>query len=900
MQEIIPGIVSSWEALNSDTYKVRSFNVDNLNVNSFAKELMLADALVISAFNIDIQKALKVAHEVFHFSGRKIFYLHGFSTLACWPLLKWDSLKYFTSNDVFVSSCKRDKELFDSLFKNSKSVVIPFLREAEEVAKLVGPKEDDPFVYIGRISEQKNLHNLLVGYSLFVEKNKSLRKLILFGKEDNLGSPNMGLASGEYLELLKGISRDLAIEDKVEFRGFCSREEIYDELYDRDYIFITPTLHSDENFGMAAFKSLIDGKRCLLSDWGGHSDYLDFFESQLSFMEVDASATGPLIRIDEIANKLEEVTRRRSQAPHLPHYYSKDEILAEQIKCLNSSKSQVKLVATEITDAVFNQREKFAGKENYTSTKLFDGYSDPLSHHFFRYYGMDKSIDPKVFKKAKYTSVPWLTKSGTKLIFKDPHKGDSFVEIQKGPATVFIEGQEHKLSYEVTEELLKHNLLYTTGLAEVSGKLFPDKCQTSIDILKEKVLQYFKDQKLERPQFADDFLDFSNERSSSNNIVLFGGYMERILESGTWPFKSVKLWVISSRVKKVLCEMFNLGSDKISVIPRYKLFKDYPEKFDLQLFDSELVYAGRISRVKNISLLIRTVHLLQKKSSRAIALKLIGDFDEVSHDYNGVFTKNSFEVEIKQLIASLDWIKEPIFIKRMSSDLWVSELSSKSIYISLSTYLSEDYAVSVAQAQEAGCPVVLSDFGGHSDVKGAVHFIPLRCLNPLSEEKLMAEVLSDHLLTGLKWSELPEAKDSEKLPTEVSIEELDALRRSFCQKYGSQVLGLTKGMGAHFAESDEGKLLYNKWVNLLGKTGVIETWVILPKEYNFKPLELLENPGSVGFMKATELAYGDKIKILCQAKKVVVLLDKDESKKLVTVLRSIIGSENVLTPLEEK
>ena len=102
MQEIIPGIVSSWEALNSDTYKVRSFNVDNLNVNSFAKELMLADALVISAFNIDIQKALKVAHEVFHFSGRKIFYLHGFSTLACWPLLKWDSLIF----SLFLISCE--------------------------------------------------------------------------------------------------------------------------------------------------------------------------------------------------------------------------------------------------------------------------------------------------------------------------------------------------------------------------------------------------------------------------------------------------------------------------------------------------------------------------------------------------------------------------------------------------------------------------------------------------------------------------------------------------------------------------------------------------------------------------------------------------------------------------
>jgi len=434
------------------------------------------------------------------------------------------------------------------------------------------------------------------------------------------------------------------------------------------------------------------------------------------------------------------------------------------------------------------------------------------------------------------------------------------------------------------------------GTTILTGKLFPDKCQTSIDLLKVRVLDYFSRNKLSTPQFADDFLNFKEESDSEVvNIVLFGGYLNRILESGNWPFKKMKLWVISESVRHTLCELFKFEANQIGVIPRYEIFKKVSSGHWPELKKTEFVYAGRLSRVKNIALLIKTYHELQRKFKN-IKLKLIGDFDSEVHEYQGIFTVEDYKQEILELVDSLSWNSKPEFLGKLAYDEWPNKLGNNSAYISLSTYLSEDYAVSIAQAQEKGVPVICSNWGGHQEVCGKSIKIPSELFFPGAEVDLLSAQISEYI-EGHWGEESPVKAQPIKLPTEVSISTLDEIRRGFCLKYGSQVLGLTKGMGAHFAESDEGKLLYNKWVKSLGKRANFKTWVVLKSGFSDEREKHLAGLKNYGILYATELSHGDNLKRLCLAEKVILLLDAKESEKISEVLKGLIGEERVSTPL---
>ena len=113
--------------------------------------------------------------------------------------------------------------------------------------------------------------------------NKNI-KLTIFGDEDNLGSPNMGILSNSYKDFLLSLISMLKVEDLVAFKGFVSRKIIDKYLAETDFIYVSPSLHADENFGMSPFNILKNGGYCLLSDWGGFSEYRNYFSNQVSYL----------------------------------------------------------------------------------------------------------------------------------------------------------------------------------------------------------------------------------------------------------------------------------------------------------------------------------------------------------------------------------------------------------------------------------------------------------------------------------------------------------------------------------------------------------------------------------------------------------------------------------------
>jgi glycosyltransferase involved in cell wall biosynthesis len=424
MQEIIPSIEAQWIRFS----KANAYNIDSILVDHdpcLKKEMdkiLVADIFIVTAFNHKIAIAMRVIRQFMGIQSPFIFYLHGQATIGLWPLEELGVLALLHQGDVFISTCTKDKDCFDSLFEDKQAVIVPFQLHENPIPKLSRKLwTKDPgvidFVFIGRISEQKNLHTLI--YSLSLMKSQNFR-LHLIGGEDHLGSPNMGTKSQIYLEVLKSLTSNRGLADKVYFHGFQERQQLHAFLQQQQYVFVSPSLHSDENFGMAAFWSLCQGRQALLTDWGGHSDFLRPFKGLVDLVPVSLGSTGPYLEINLYVAALEKKIQEAFilRQPHCPDYYQ-DHFAFEQFqKALHPSASVERLTKSTLLKKVLAQRREF--KQHY-ATKVFYGYEDPLAQHFFKAYGAKKE---NVLPGRRSKWVPWVKKNETGFAVQDPHRGN--------------------------------------------------------------------------------------------------------------------------------------------------------------------------------------------------------------------------------------------------------------------------------------------------------------------------------------------------------------------------------------------------------------------------------------------------------------------------------------------
>ncbi|MCK5073152.1 MAG: glycosyltransferase [Bacteriovoracaceae bacterium] len=913
MQEIIPGIESLWLNFGKRNHQVECLNVDELDIKRDMPKFIQADIMVLTAFNLNIVRAAQLARKVLNLDSVFYVYLHNMATISCWPFHEWGASDLFNERDVFISTCSRDAELIKRTYKELNVLVLPFYVSEEEITS--GEcNSDSPFVYIGRISEQKNLHTLLVAYSLFLHNSESRPKLIIFGKEDNLGSPNMGTKGDGYLSKLKTFVSELKIVDQVEFRGFVSRDKIYKELDEQDYIFVSASLHSDENFGMAALRSLLSGKRCLLSDWGGHSDYVRYFAENLHLVPVRKSETGPVLHVEELIHGMNVITGKKASKVKTPEYYTPDKILNIIEEDFKIRRKNAKLELTDLALELWKKRNSFnVGSDcvdespYHRGTRIFDNYNDKNSHIFFQAYGMKSEFLFTPRERETYFLVPWAMIEQGNIVISDPHKGNYSFKIGQGNYLLKSFGEKKcYVSLDFISKLVSLGVALKWGFDIDISRFAGDRCQTSIDILKVKVTNFFEENKLNRPYFADDLMEFGGN-NVTEDVVLFGGYFPRFLESGNWPFENIRFWVICQSIKEVLTEIFKIPSKSVSVIPREKLFSVKSTKFPDTLDGLTFVHAGRISAVKNIELLIWTVYQLQKSYNKNVKLQLIGAFDDSTHDYWGVPDNHDYEKHVKHLIDELDWNEKPILCRMVGHDQWIKLLDKDSVFVSLSSYLSEDFAVSVAQAMEAGFPCILSDWGGHRDTESEqVLKIPANLIVPILKQ------VSLYKLSGLKiakWilenSPCPEKKLKQKMrfPESLSRSSLDGIRRTFVKKWGATCLHAARGKGWMFAETESGKRFYGKLISVLGNFNDGKYTVLIIKEgiKHFMDIPASvekffedENcPSNYFILTVTELVSKIGIIKLQNTSQLVFTFPRERNEKIYEFAENILGKGNV-------
>ncbi len=426
MQEIIPFIVKSWQDLADDTHSVQVVDLDKERLPDFFQNLLLADNIILTCFVPQIFRLARVIRNELSLPARFFVHLHNQATIACWPMRIWGGKDLFRESDVFISSCTRDVACLKKTFPTALTTIIPFSKELISFTRNANPsKTTIPFIFIGRISEQKNIHTLFLSLSLLQEKNPEIPwTLELIGQEDRLGSPNMGRpGSGHYEQDLLDLSCRLKIRERVHFYGLKTRTEIDEILTRRRVIFSIPSLHSDENFGMCAFQCLIGGHLACLSDWGGHTDFQNHFPDQVFLTGVYRTPRGPLIHPIEYMEALRNAAARyHSEFPApFPRYYSFDSILSLNRSLALSPQNEAISLATPLATSLpasdLANRVLARVPEQMTAMNppIFNSYEDLDSLEFFEAYGMLKALPPRDEARELF-KVPWMG--------QDPHRGD--------------------------------------------------------------------------------------------------------------------------------------------------------------------------------------------------------------------------------------------------------------------------------------------------------------------------------------------------------------------------------------------------------------------------------------------------------------------------------------------
>jgi glycosyltransferase involved in cell wall biosynthesis len=425
MEEIISWIEKSWEkwAIRREiSFKI--INVDDSSFAEFTKAALTSDLIVVTCFNASIASFLTPLRGKLSLPTPWIFYLHGLASFGCWPLFQWKVGQSLTSKDAFVGSCSRDQDQFNLVFKNIPCRVIPFgLHEEKDLS----PKAKSPirkFVFIGRITSQKNLHSLILALSILKNHwSDSNWEMHFFGKPDNYGSPLMGRRETNYQKYLEELTLNLKVSENIHFHGFLPREEIESMMEDEQWIFVSPSMHSDENFGMAAFRSLINGHQAILSDWGGHHDFEKEFSNALTLLPVYHSEIGPFMDIKEMVEALKASRFIELPTKKYPHYYSQERLNLEYDEVWKKAISQAsndEVSTTPLLNEILQRRDHFIKAGTSDGSQIYADYQDGLKDVFFKAYG---EREYQTQHSSAIELCPWVNETSNHFEVKDPHRG---------------------------------------------------------------------------------------------------------------------------------------------------------------------------------------------------------------------------------------------------------------------------------------------------------------------------------------------------------------------------------------------------------------------------------------------------------------------------------------------
>jgi glycosyltransferase involved in cell wall biosynthesis len=429
-QEIVPALERVWARIGqSGREAVRMLSVP---LAPETEQLLLTFSsrvkrIVMTAATPGTVRTALLLRTQMNVSAPMIIYIYGDATEG---LHKFGDLaNVLTESDVFIVSAEVEAAAFRCCFPNARVSVIPLplvdhfrVNGGKKVARLGTAR----LAYVGRVSEQKNLHTLL--FALWILRTSYGHipgmTLDIYGDEDNLGSPNMGIKFSNYGIYLQSLAELLGVDDIVTWHGFKPRSWLFDHVHPIPHIFVSPTLHSDENFGSSVLASLVNGHQAVTTAWGGHFGFREWFSQQLTLVPVHRSTMGPVVDPVLLANALLRAINRMPTAnlneatlDQARAAFSESTVTSHTLEMLSRPGRRPVALEKSPTQRHIDGRRAFFGG----TRRIYADYADPVARIFFEVYGMR---EPLTFQEqSSYVLAPWTSYSNYVLRVDDPHRG---------------------------------------------------------------------------------------------------------------------------------------------------------------------------------------------------------------------------------------------------------------------------------------------------------------------------------------------------------------------------------------------------------------------------------------------------------------------------------------------
>lgn len=308
------------------------------------------------------------------YQGEFIFPIFGNLTIENVRWSKLASLLNGKTVKLWVAS-KAAHNQASKFFKQEIIFEIPFL--VKERVEPYQPSETINIIYAGRITPQKNIIELLKAFEQASKLREDLR-LHLAGdfhaREFHLHSMESKGFKELFLEMVSNNSH-------VTYHGNLNQNELRGLMAKSDYSISVSTYH-DEDFGHSIAQGALNGHGLLLSNWGGHRNYIEYFGAKrfsikvraMNYAEVDYKEIAKtLIRLKQI--KDDERTSNRERALE---YFSEKLFCERVLKLLNTKVESFEGITSVYKDflAVWDQKRSPFSKEGRPDLYkiIYEGY----------------------------------------------------------------------------------------------------------------------------------------------------------------------------------------------------------------------------------------------------------------------------------------------------------------------------------------------------------------------------------------------------------------------------------------------------------------------------------------------------------------------------------------------
>lgn len=297
----------------------------------------------------------KIKEHIIHIYGNPYFrgaqYL-----LGCAAYLKDQKFSFRSSSTRFIN-------VLESLYGDSPNTIQYFpyptmlnltqykKSERERIRQKLKLESDDKLIiYAGRISPGKNIHNLLKCFQEIHLNNKNTH-FLLIGKFDDYEWPTQAgyYENGRYRILISQQLAELKREGlQIDYLPHLEFGELRKYYLAAD-LQMSFSLSKGEDFGMSILEGLQTGLPCLISDWGGHSDF-NVVSKGVNFLKVHWSKDGPEVETSKFAfQQLESFLLTDSEKTELSQR-------AVNIFSIKSASELIKKSDTQFSEITLNKQ----------------------------------------------------------------------------------------------------------------------------------------------------------------------------------------------------------------------------------------------------------------------------------------------------------------------------------------------------------------------------------------------------------------------------------------------------------------------------------------------------------------------------------------------------------------